>query len=285
MGHQKSQVTTKNWIESAPLPSHGKTYTVVSHKEVIDNSMKNLNKLGFTVTREIYRANLNAKVAQGIYHLAHSSSPLDSEMGMMFAWTNSYDKSIRFQCGIGAHVFVCNNGLIHGDLATYSRKHTGTANADIALSISTQIGLANNKFNQLVKDKNDMKKFELSITKQSELMGRLFVQEKLLDTQQLSIVKEQIDNPSFNYGVDPETAWMFYNHVTHAFKQTHPRNWMDHQSKFHSFMSSQLLNMHAPQQRDISNIKSDVSDLQINENQISMEDFNEFRQSLETFEL
>ena len=285
MGHPKAQEITKSWLESAPLPTHGKTYTVVSHKEVIEGSIKNLNKLGFTVTRESYRANINAKVAQGIYHLAHSSAPSDPEMGMMFAWTNSYDKSIRFQCGIGAHVFVCANGLIHGDLSSYSRKHTGTANEDIQASIATQIGLANNKFTQLVKDKNDMKDFELSITKQSELLGRLFVEEKILDSQQLSIVKSEIEDPSFNYGVDPDTAWMFYNNVTHALKKTHPRNWMDHQSKFHSFMSGVLLNAHAPQPQDTSNTNPTIEEAELDENQTSMSDFSDFLEEVETFEL
>lgn len=250
MGHQKPRETTKSWLESAPLPSHGASYTVVSHKEVINGVTSALSKGGFTIIRELYRANLNAKVAQGIYHLAHGSVKNDSEIGMMFAWTNSYDKSTRFQCGIGAQVFVCNNGLIHGDLATYGRKHTGTANAEIAQHIVSQVGLANHKFKQLVKDKDDMKKHNLDLTKQWELLGRLFGEEKLLDSQQISIVKSEIEKPSFNYGVDPDTAWMFYNNVTHALKKTHPRNWMDHQSKFHNFMMGEIYSAYTKQNTD-----------------------------------
>jgi|TARA_B110000908_G_C10262723_1_gene460570 hypothetical protein len=258
MGHRKPNETTKDWLESAPLPSHGDTYTVVSHKEVIEGVEKSLKKGGFTIIRELYRANLNAKVAQGIYHLAHADVDTDSEMGMMFAWTNSYDKSTRFQCGIGAQVFVCNNGLIHGDLATYGRKHTGTANAEIASHIVNQIGLANNKFKQLIRDKDVMKSYNLSITKQSELLGRLFVEEKILDTQQIGIVKSEMEKPSFNYGVDPDTAWMFYNNVTHAFKKTHPRNWMDHQSKFHKFLTGEVYSAHVPQVKDTATKQPEV---------------------------
>ena len=240
MGHKKSTTTTKSYLESAPLPQHAKTYTVVSHKEVMDLTETLLNKQGFTITTELYKTNMNAKVAQGIYHINHNTASNDSEMGMMFAWTNSYDKSTRFQCGIGAHVFVCNNGLIHGDLATYGRKHTGTANADISSHIVSQIGMANHKFNELVKDKTTMKDFSLSKKRQAELLGRLFADESILDTQQLSIVKAEMKDPSYTYGVDPDTAWMFYNHVTHALKETHPRNWMDSQGKFHTFMSSEI---------------------------------------------
>jgi hypothetical protein len=177
---------------------------------------------------------------------------------MMFAWTNSYDKSTRFQCGIGAHVLVCANGIIHGDIANYGRKHTGTANADIALSIASQVSHAAHSYNQLITDKNNFKNINLSIKEQSELLGRLFIEEKLLDTQQMSCIKAEIGDPTYNYGVDPDTAWMFYNHVTHAFKQTHPRNWMSNQAKFHEFMTSELLSNAAIQFRDTVEDEDDM---------------------------
>ncbi len=244
MGHSRAEDTTVAHLESATLPTHGKTYTVVSHKSVIANSKKKLKDLGFTITRELYRSNKDANVAQGIYHIIHDTAVNDPELGMMFAWTNSYDKSTRFQCGIGAHVFVCSNGLIHGDLSTYGRKHTGNADADIDSHIAAQIGLANHKFKQLVTHKELMKTLNLSTTKQAELLGRLFVEEKLLDSQQLSIVKSEMEKSSYNYGVDPDTAWMFYNNVTHALKKTHPRRWMDNQGKFHKFMESEIISAH-----------------------------------------
>lgn len=248
MGHTKPTQVSKTYLESAPLPNHGKTYTVVSHKEVMDHTKKLLAQHNLKVSNSQFRSNLNANVAQGIYHINTNSS--DSELGMMFAWTNSYDKSTRFQCGIGAYVFVCNNGMIKGDLSNYGRKHTGTANADIALTISQQIGLAANSFKQLVDDKDEMKNISLSTKEQAEFAGRLFIDEKLLDSQQLSIVKSEMADPSYNYGVDPDTAWMFYNHVTHSFKVNHPRTWMEKQSKFHEFMVAELLSNSQIQYRD-----------------------------------
>ena len=57
-------------------------------------------------------------------------------------------------------------------------------------------------------------------------------------------------NPSYDYNIDPDTAWMFYNHITNAFKQTHPRNWMSFQSKFHEFITTELLSNIQIQFRD-----------------------------------
>ena len=254
MGHIKPKFTSKNYLETAVLPNHGKTYTVVSHKEVIDHTENLLKMHNFSITKQIFRANMNANVAQGIYYIKSDLVQNDEELGMMFAWTNSYDKSTRFQCAIGAHVFVCNNGLIHGDLATFARKHTGTANSEVSGAIATHVGKANQTFKELIINKNEMKTISLNITQQSELVGRLFVKEKLLDTQQLTCVKNQIENPTYNYGVELETAWTFYNHVTHALKSTHPRDWMNNQAKFHKFMTSEILNAHTIKQHDTPNV-------------------------------
>jgi hypothetical protein len=241
MGHKKAATATKAFLENAALPAHGKTYTVVSHKEVMDHTQKLLKVNGLSINNQMFKASHNANVAQGIYHISSPGMTQDADMGMMFAWTNSYDKSTRFQCGIGAYVFVCNNGMIHGDMANFGRKHTGTANADIALSIASQISIAKQSFTQLITDKNSMQGINLSIKEQAELAGRLYIEEKLIDSQQMSIVRTEMEKPSFNYGVDPDTAWMFYNHVTQAFKSTHPRDWMKKQSKFHEFMTGEVL--------------------------------------------
>ncbi len=282
MGHTRATDTTKEYLENAALPQHGKTYTVVSHKSVITNTKKKLSDLGFTITRELYRSNKEANVAQGVYHIIHDTASNDPEMGMMFAWTNSYDKSTRFQCGIGAHVFVCSNGLIHGDLSTYGRKHTGNADADIASHVTAQIGMANHKFQQLVLHKNLMKSLSLSTTKQAELLGRLFVEEKLLDSQQLSVVKHEMEKPSYNYGVDPDTAWMFYNNVTHALKKTHPRSWMNNQGKFHKFMESEIISAQVDVPKDsppIEDVLLEELDLssEIEKRQMTMDNMEGFR--------
>jgi len=259
MGHKKAVETTKIYLENAPLPTHGKTYTVVSHKEVMDHTQKLLKVNGLTINKQLFKSSMNAKVAQGIYHISSAGINQDADIGMMFAWTNSYDKSTRFQCGIGAQVFVCNNGMIHGDLANFGRKHTGTANADIALSIANQISVAKQNFTQLVTDKNAMQAINLSIKQQAELAGRLYIEEKLIDSQQMSVVRSEMEKPSFNYGVDPDTAWMFYNHVTQAFKSTHPRDWMKHQSKFHEFMTGEVLsNSHIAPRDNYADPEDDI---------------------------
>ena len=247
MGYTRPTTTTRDFLVAAPLPSHGKTYTVIPHKDVIETTKTLLDISGFTITKELYRANINAKVAQGVYHLASDEDP---EMGMMFAWTNSYDKSTRFQCAVGAFVNVCSNGMLCGDMANYARKHTGKADHDIHTQISSQIKSANKYYTKLIQDKDQMRKIFLPRKSQAELVGRLFLDEEIIDASQVSCIKAEMKDPSYNYNADLNNAWTFYNHVTHSFKKSHPRTWMSDQVKFHEFMTAELLSQASLHERD-----------------------------------
>ena len=90
MGYKRPQETTRMYLENAPLPNHGGSYTVVSHSDIINTTQKLFNDLGLKVDRELYRANVNARVAQGVYHISPLSDDgtTDNELGMMFGWTN-----------------------------------------------------------------------------------------------------------------------------------------------------------------------------------------------------
>ena len=209
MGYTKPKETSRWHLENADLPQHGKTYTVVSHKSVIENTHQLLKDAGFIIQKETYRANMNANVAQGIYHI-YPTQTIDQEIvterevGMMFAWTNSYDKSTRFQCAIGAYVMVCYNGMIAGDLMNFKRKHTGSADYDVKTHIADQIKNAEKHYKRIIKDKELMKTIDLDCKQKSELTGRLFIDEDILDSQQVSLIKKSIkddDKDPFNYKI------------------------------------------------------------------------------------
>ena len=254
----KSKVEVpKSFVLDAPLPAHGATYTVISHKYVIDTTKQMLANSGFTVTDEKYRANNSGEVAQGIYHIKKIGVEQDSELGMMFAWTNSYDKSIRFQCSIGAYVFACSNGMICGEL-NYARKHTGTADQEIKMQISSQIKNAQKVFDRIKNDRDNLRNTDLSKKKQGELLGRMYINEDLISPRQMSTVKDEIEKPSFDYQCDQENAWAFYNHVTHAYKSVHPRSWLSDTKNFHDFMVANVLKGMGITQQDAINTEAEV---------------------------
>jgi hypothetical protein len=243
MGYKKPTYVTQKQLINYPLPSHGGKYKVVSHKFVLEQTINKLRECNFSITNQTYRASKQGNVAQGILHITPkvSDHAIDSEdsLGMMFGWSNSYDKSTRFQCAIGAYVTVCSNGMVGGELS-FSRKHIGKADYDIINQINKQISKANATYKNLIRDKNDLVKHILTPREQSELAGRLFFDEELISPNQLNIIKQEMKKPSYDYKVDKDNAWSFYNHVTHALKQTHPKNWMSDQKKFHEFMTAEF---------------------------------------------
>jgi hypothetical protein len=105
-----------------------------------------------------------------------------------------------------------------------------------------------------------MRHITLSIKEQAELIGRLFIDEKLINVEQLSCVKNEIEVPSYNYNADKDNAWTFYNHVTMALKKSHPRNWLSDQQKFHEFMTTSVLSKMGLQTSDINRTDSVLID-------------------------
>jgi len=265
MGYKKPTETTKAFLVNSPLPTHGDSYAIISHADVIASTHEMLNNCGFTVTNEIYKANMDARVAQGIYYIKPKTEDpvinLEDEIGMMFAWTNSYDKSTRFQCAIGGYVFVCNNGMVAGDMMNFARKHTGTAYQDIRMQISNQIKNGEKYYRRILADRDKLRTITLDKKSQAELLGRLYIDEEILDVTQMSCVKSEIDKPTYNYSADQDNAWAFYNHVTHALKKAHPRNWLSDSQKFHDFIVTDLLSQMGIQITDTVDTNDDLLDL------------------------
>lgn len=228
----KTEFTTEQRIRAASLPTHGKTYTIIPHGYLIDETRKELQAEGFEVTNEIYKTNLDGQVAQGIYHLKYGN---DSDMGLMFAWSNSYNKMMRFKCAVGAQVFVCMNGMVSGNLSNYSRKHTGNALQEATATIKLQISKAKLFYDQLVKDKEMLKVITLSKGEQAAIVGQLLIEQEVLTLSQVGIVKREIETPTHTYNALADSAWTLYNHVTLALKDSHPMNYIGDHEKLHNF--------------------------------------------------
>ena len=265
MRYKRATETTQFYLENQPLPNHGKSYTVVSHREVIENTKNLLENSGFTIRKELYRANMNAQVAQGIYHIYPTQSNADqinneTELGMMFAWTNSYDKSTKFQCAIGAYVMVCSNGMMCGDMMNFKRKHTGSAGHDIVMQLSNQIKNGEKHYTRILDDRDALKSVTLTKRQQSELLGRLFADDEIITPTQVSTIKKEMKKASYDYGCSDDNAWAFYNHVTHSLKVSPPRDWMQDSQDFHDFMMTEVvanLTMPAKTEFDWKNVVVD----------------------------
>ena len=231
---KKIQCTTKADLISVALPQHGATYTVISHQFVMDYATQQLNAAGFSIVDEEYRCTADGQIAQGIYRLNYNNDP---ELSMMFAWTNSYNKQVKFKCLVGAYINKTNSVMICGDLGSWTRKHTGSADTETKETIDDYIQNANMYYDQLVADKATMETVMLNRRKQSQLLGVLFAEYEILTTEQASMVRDQMKKPQHVFQ-SSDSLWAFYNYVTIALQKSHPKTWMEDQRILHYFITS-----------------------------------------------
>lgn len=225
---------TKAHLVSVALPNHAATYTVISHQSVIDYVYTELATAGFSIVDEEFRSTADGQIAQGIHKLSFNSDP---ELSMMFVWTNSYNKQVRFKCGVGAYINLTGTTMVCGDMGNWARKHTGTADEETIKTIQDQIANAYMYYNQLAADKEIMKGITLNKRRQAQMLGILFAEYQILTTEQASMIRSQMDRPSHVFA-DSNSLWAFYSYVTIALQHSHPKTWMEDQRVLHYFMSS-----------------------------------------------
>lgn len=227
---KRTTLTTQEYLRNALLPAATETYTVIPHGVIIDKTHEILTARGFVVERELYRCNEGASIAQGVYHLKFSEDP---DMGLLFAWTNSYDKSVRFKCCIGGYVHVSLATMISASFGSWGRKHTGSADTEANDTILSQIENADDFFKSLVADKEAMMNVSVTEQQRAEFMGRLYFEHEALTAEQMGMIREQFNKPSFVYNGKPDSVWCMYNAIVYSLQKAHPRTWMDQQRAMH----------------------------------------------------
>lgn len=223
---------TRQLIEAAIVPLQTKTYTVIPHADVINITEKILGEKGFVITTDKYKCTKSAQVAQGVYHLDYGDDP---EMKMMFAWSNSYDKSLRFRCGVGGRLENGATILSGANLGSWARRHSGNALQETTDTIKEQIDHAGEYYAQLVHDKESMKQIPLGFKEQSEMAGRLFVELNLINTEQVSDMKNWIRADRSR-----DNLWTMYEYIVTSLQKSHPAKWMDAQIAVHYWVTNEF---------------------------------------------
>jgi hypothetical protein len=223
-------------VIAAPLPLETKTYKPVENERLIDLTLNSIVRAGFELDTESYDMTADGNVTTARYTIRNVA---DNEMALKIAWQNSYNKSLALKFAIGTHVFVCSNGCVSGDFGAFRKKHTGTIQTFTPEAITEYISGAGDHFRNLQADREEMKAIEIDRRTTAELVGRLFIEDAIIASTQLNIIKGQIANPSFDYGASG-SLWELYQHTTHAMKTLHPSQWLSGHIKAHAFFKREL---------------------------------------------
>jgi hypothetical protein len=142
--------------------------------------------------------------------------------------------------------------MISGEISYVSNK-LRPVKVNIEKKIEYQIKNAYNTFDCLEQDKISLERKSMSFQEQCGIAGLLYIDKGIVNSQQINVIKNEMLNPSYDYEINEETAWAFYNHVTHALKSSHPKNWLKKSKQFHNFMTTKYLGKSPISKRDIDN--------------------------------
>ena len=226
----------KHLVTAVPVPAQTATYKPVSNAQLIDLTLAAIDGAGFTLGKEAYTLAADGQVATGKFTL---SNIMDSEMQIQIGWQNSYNRQVSLKFAIGVNIMICSNGLVSGDMGTFKKAHKGAIQEFTPSAITEYIKSAGDAFKEMQSQREMMKQVEITKRQQGELLGRMVVEEQIISTMQLNIIRKEIIKPSYDYGVEG-TLWDLYQHTTHSMKELHPATWMnDHMSAHDFFVNAQ----------------------------------------------
>jgi hypothetical protein len=196
--------------------------------------LSGIQRAGFHVEKELYAFAREGNVATGRYLIKDVD---DDEMQLQIGWQNSYDKSLSLSFAVGANVLVCTNGLMAFRSATsFKRKHTGEIQVFAPQNIKEDIMRAGDVFRELQKDRDAMKQIPTNRRLVAELLGRMYIEDGIIESTQLNIIKREIEKPSHDY-TSEGSLWELYQHTTFAIGGVHPSRWVQDHLNAHKFFS------------------------------------------------
>ena len=228
-----SKTQTEEYLRKTQLPVATKSYTVISHGDIIDTVRTMLAKHGFIITNELYKAECNGDVALGFMQIETLNDP---DMAMTFNWTNSYNKMVRFSCSIGGFIYDNQVPFVStNNQASWRRKHTGPALEETMEVIEAMVASADDHFAEIVNMKNKFKSINVSRKEYAKLLGLLYFDKQVISSTQVEVIKKEYDKPSFDY-TDKGTLWEVYKMIMFGIVDQAPKNWYRQQMDINSYV-------------------------------------------------
>lgn len=223
--------TTRGLIINAEIPQETRTYKPITHAQLIDLTLNSIEGAGFTLDRETYSMAQGGEIANGQFSIRNVA---DSEMQLQIGWQNSYNKSLSLKFAIGARIFICQNGMVHGDMGSFKKAHRGSVQEFTPTAITEYIKQAGDTFTRMQKEREAMKQIELTKRTKAELIGRMLIEEQFISSTQMMIMSRELEAPTHDYGAQ-DSMWELYNYATFAMKELHPSIRMNNHIKAHNF--------------------------------------------------
>lgn len=202
-------MTELETILAAQVPATTRTYSPISHAQLIDEVKEQLDRAGLAIKREYYSQNRSGQQMFGSFTVT-----ADNEMDLNFGFRNSYDKSLQLGLVAGTRVIVCSNLMFKGDHKS-NMMHTGDSAKQLRENVIAAVNSLETNYAVIRKDSDRLKEVEVDRAKIAELIGEMLMFEDLITSTQVKIIKGELD---LKTNFSDRTMWDIYNHTTEALK-------------------------------------------------------------------
>lgn len=201
-------------INTLPL---GSRHVPLNHGDVLAKFWEGMKECGMTVATD--RGMLSPDTYKYMYVAELANQGMrDKSMTFNIGFINYNNKQRSFRVLAGERVFVCSNEMFSGEVKESKRKHTKNAWEVLREKMSAGFDMFK-KFTDARKTEIDrLKALAFPDVSLGAAVLELHRKSGLGNTDIDRIIKEW-DAPTFDYGVDKNTAWNFQNACTFVIKE------------------------------------------------------------------
>lgn len=209
------------------MPGATATYSPLSHENLVNAVLEQLDKKGLQVIDERYSIARSGQQMFGAFTINGGND----EQNIQIGFRNSYDKSLQVGMVGGSRVIVCSNLMFKGDIKTMMM-HKGDVVKEVNTTVEMVVATLEKNFKSIQKDTAKLKEVKVDPTAVAHVLGELFFQESLVTSTQLQVIKNELVELR-NFG--KETMWDIYNHTTEALKKCPAGEILPAHLKVHDF--------------------------------------------------
>ena len=208
---------------AVPVPEKTRTYAPISHEEIHNTIIENIESNGFDLQSTSIKSK-NGADAVVMYELldklADSHNP---DIGIRVGFKNSYNRKVSFGFAIGSVVFICTNGMVSGEYMIKKQHRMADLNIYVRELIGQYFTSVRCEHQRNITFMEELKKQRVDKTIASRVIGELFTSNRIVNQSQLRKMTDEIyHSKTFANLTDEKTisGWDLYNHGTEALKST-----------------------------------------------------------------
>ena len=226
-------------LKSIPLPKKTKSYTPISHCEIINNIEQQAPLHWKPKGYKIILKN-NGKELFGTVDFDNKLVTNDL---ITIGFRNSYNKNISMGICAGTKVIVCSNLMFIGDIIKI-RRHTLNIKIDLKRIITETIIHAESSAKQLQKDMKQLESVKINNKDAAKIIGEAFFNRNILSSQQVNKIKKEWNNGNYSkiHGLNEKckkrTLYSLYQACTDALKSSTTNRMLENHINLHTYFVS-----------------------------------------------